>query len=145
MKLPTRIFLASFLPVGLLFLSSIASAVPVDSSIVRLEREFSGLNRVESELVGPLQTRSRGWAVTDSLTSALGNDAAIQFFHGQLNASEPALRYYAVIGIVMAGGSESEALDSVKDAQVLCQTGCLMRNQSLKATVAQALRDRSRD
>ncbi len=140
MKLPIRIFLASFLPVSVLF-SSVALAAPVDSSIMRLEQEFSLLNRVESELVGPLSIRSRGWVVTDSLRSALGSEAAIQFFHGQLKASEPALRYYAVIGIVMAGGSESDALASMEDAQVLCQTGCLMRNQSLKATVVQALRD----
>src|ERR1700682_5300290 len=108
MKLPIRILLASFLPVGFLFFSSLAPAAPVDSSIVRLEREFSRLKRVESELVGPLSLRSRGWAVTDSLTAALGNAAAIQYFHEQLKASEPALRYYAVIGIVMAGGNESE-------------------------------------
>jgi len=143
MKLPIRNLLASFLPVGLLFLSSFATAAPVDSSIVRLEREFSELKRVESEIVGPLRMRARGWVVTDSLASALGKDAAIQFFHGQLGASEPALRYYAVIGIVMAGGNETDAINSIVDAQVLCQTGCLMRNQSLKATVVQALRDRA--
>jgi hypothetical protein len=121
-----------------------AFAVPYDSAtVVTLQQQFSQLNHIESELIGPFRVRATGWVVTDSLRQAMGNQAAIAFFQTQLKAAEPALRYYAVIGIVLAGGNQDEALSQIDDAQVLSQTGCMMRNQSLKATIVAALRERT--
>ncbi len=135
--------LSVFLLLAIAFGTNQATAAPQDSSsVAQLQQEFMQLNRIESELIGPFRVRSKGWVVTDSLRQLMGDQAAIQFFQSQLKATEPALRYYAVIGIVMSGGNQAEALNAMEDVQVLTQTGCMMRNQSLKATIAEALSGR---